>query len=143
MWVLTPELPTRPTMIQSQALRFHTKTDEVSCDLRCYSMSAVKQLLMFWKITAPVILVTITVHHTQTEHHIMAIYGLTRHFLQHKTFHSERSHIQWDETSTAVNQNQCGVCFFHLIFTTVLVGSYLARTLYRKMQYFGWYTYYE
>jgi len=98
---------------------------------------------MFWKIMAPVILVTIIVHHTQTEQHIMAIYGLTWHFLQHKTFHSESSHIQWDETSIAVNQNQCGVCFFHLIFTTVLVGSYLACTWYRKMQYFGWYSYYD
>jgi hypothetical protein len=84
--------------------------------LRCYSRSAVKQLLMFWKITAPVILVTMTVQHTQTEHHIMAIHGLTWHFPQHKTFHSESSHIQWDETSTAVNQNQCGVCFLHGLF---------------------------
>jgi hypothetical protein len=116
----------------------HIETDEVSSDLRCYSTSAVKQLLMFWKITAPVILVIITVHQTQIEHHIMAVYGLTWHFLQHKTFHSESSHIQWDEISIAINQNQCGVCFFHLIFTTVLVWSYSACTLYRKMQYFVW-----
>jgi hypothetical protein len=143
------------TNVSTDTRTTHTSNHDSTSSFKVYALKlttfhviwdvtplAVKQLLMFWKITAPVILVTITVHHTQTERHIMAIYRLTWHFLQRKTFHSESSHIQWDETSTAVNQNQCG-SVSSIWFLQVLVGSHLACTLYRKMQYFGWDTYYE